>query len=213
MGSTAWLLLGVFSSLVSLTQGQQQRLSTTACSLDETFLNREDPNLHLMEYDVGDGLQTTQVYIEPDVTTFYADHSSYLPSSQKVTPKFNGLQAKFVNLSNDTIVMSWEESVGGNLHVMRHLQPWEAAGTASFPGHRFVFTPLGDAQKKTVLQRMIIQEYPNNLYFYDPYDVRENPTPPSFLKPDEKEKYTGWRKTMLFNEQYRAKTGRSYLGT
>ena len=65
---------------------------------------------------------------------------------------------------------------------MRHLDPWQATGTATFPNHQFIMTPVDD--ETTVLERFIIKEYPNNLYYYDPYKLKENPTPPNFLDED-----------------------------
>mmetsp|Transcript_12899 Transcript_12899/g.24498 ORF Transcript_12899/g.24498 Transcript_12899/m.24498 type:complete len:498 (-) Transcript_12899:63-1556(-) len=190
----------VLVSIVSLVFGQ----SITTCSLDEV---REDPNLQVMEYDVGDGLQTTKVYVEPDVTSFYKDKSD-LPSSQKVVPKFNGYQGKFINLSNETVVFSWESNTGQR-HVMRYLEPFTATGTATFPTHTFVMSSVED--QKEILERFVVGEYPDNIYAYDPFHVKENPVPPSSFTDKHKKMYTSWRKTMLFNDQYLVKTGRSYL--
>jgi len=78
---------------------------SNTCSLSEHEKAAKDPNLHVMEYDVGDGLQTTQVYIEPDVSTFY--RNSLPPSKTKVTPKFNGLGGKFINMSNKKVSYYW----------------------------------------------------------------------------------------------------------
>ena len=180
----------------------------TACSLDDRSFFGPDPNLQVLEYDVGDGPQTTLVYVEPNVTTFYRNQVA-LPSTQKVTPAFDGLQAKFVNLSNQSVTFFWEDRGTKIRHVMRYLDPWTATGTASFPNHQFVMTPRDD--ETTDLVRITVQAYPQNNYYYDPYHIRENPTPPSFLGPKDQKMYTRWRKTVLFDDQYKAKTGRSYL--
>jgi hypothetical protein len=180
----------------------------TACSLDQDgSYSFQDPNLHVMEYDVGDGPQTTMVYVEPDVTSFY--RSSAPPSTQKVTPLFEGFQAKFVNLSNQTVAFFWEDTHSRKRHLMRYLAPFHATGTASFPKHQFVMTPRDD--ESTVLVRLQVQAYPHNNHYYDPYRIRENPTPPSFLNEREQQLYTRWRKTILFDDQYLQRTGRSYL--
>jgi len=74
------------------------------CSLSEHEQKKEaivDPNLHEMTYDVGGGTQTTLVYVEPNVTTFYKNQRP--PSDAKVKPKFNGLSGKFINMSNSKI--------------------------------------------------------------------------------------------------------------
>ena len=80
----------------------QHSLGESTCSVDET---ERDPTLQEMEYDVGDGPQTTLVYVEPDVTTFYQLEEP--PSQTRVTPKFNGFQGKFINMSNKPVTLYW----------------------------------------------------------------------------------------------------------
>lgn len=98
---------------------------------------------------------------------------------------------------------------------MRNHNPWTASGTATFPAHRFVFTPANDPD--TVLARFIVGEYPENIYVYDPYLVEGDPEATEqnlqehLKKKGDREKYESWRKTLSFHEQYRNFTGRSYL--
>ena len=98
---------------------------------------------------------------------------------------------------------------------MRNHNPWTASGTASFPSHRFVFTPVDDPD--TVLVRFVVGEYPQNIYVYDPYLVEDDPEATArnlkehLTTQQDREKYESWRKTLAFNEQYLAVTGRSYL--
>jgi prolyl 4-hydroxylase len=182
-----------------------------SCSISDSDFGREDPNLQIMEYDVGDGPQKTKVYVEPNVTSFYRLYDTP-PSTQKVVPMFDGFQCKFVNLSNQSVVFSWEDTKSGQRHVMRYLEPWTATGTASFPNHQFVMTPMEEGpDSPNVLVRLQVQEYPHNNYYYDPYHIRDHPEPPSFLNTRQQESYRQWRKTVLFDDQYKAKTGRSYL--
>lgn len=72
-----------------------------SCSLYE-----KDPNLHEMIYDVGDGEQTTLVYIDPDVSTFYQLESSD-EKRKLVQPKENSLSAKFINMRNRPVSFYW----------------------------------------------------------------------------------------------------------
>ena len=108
-----------------------------------------------------------------------------------------------------------EEYEGGPKHAMRHMLPFGATGTATFPGHRFLMTEAN--KPDNILQAFVIKEYPENIYYYDPYHVPDDPVQTEKnladnLKTDEERKYYNqWRKTILFNEQYKAKTGRSYL--
>jgi len=98
---------------------------------------------------------------------------------------------------------------------MRNHNPWTASGTATFPTHRFVFTPNNDPD--TILVRFIVGEYPENIYVYNPYLVEGDPEATEqnlkekLKSKDDQEKYESWRKTLLFNDQYKAFTGRSYL--
>jgi hypothetical protein len=78
------------------------------CSIDAaSYQVTSDPNLHEMQYDVGDGPQTTLVYVEPDVTTFYKGTTAPPPATTKVKPKFNGLSGKFINMSNKPVSLYW----------------------------------------------------------------------------------------------------------
>lgn len=195
------LLRLLFLLIVVAAEGQ-------TCSVSPS--TERDPRLVEMTYDVGDGEQTTMVYVDPPVTELYQGEP---PASTKVVPKFNGLWGKFVNMSNKPITLYWESSPGGQKHEMRHQKPFSPASTATFPTHRFLICEEGQPDK--VLKLFVVGDYPENIYFYDPYFVEGDPEATEknlqVLTADERYRYDGWRKTMLFNEQYKAKTGRSYL--
>eukprot|EP00934_Nitzschia_sp_Nitz4_P004050 Nitzschia sp. Nitz4//scaffold11_size288233//92099//93646//NITZ4_000758-RA/size288233-processed-gene-0.153-mRNA-1//1//CDS//3329534026//4040//frame0 len=183
----------------------------STCSWAEDGL---DPALKEMTYDVGDGPQTFMAYVEPDVTSFYQGNP---PSNTKVVPKFNGLAGKFINMSNKNLVLYYETREGGSASAMRNFGPFSTGGTATFPGHRFFFTPEGtDASKENRVIEFVVKEYPENLYVYDPYLVEgdEAATKANLekeLSASEREIYDMWKKTLLFNDQYKNFTGRSYL--
>ena len=211
------------ASLVCLAVGQESATAaaaaaatanTTTCSLADP--DRQDPNLHGLEYDIGEGPQTTQVYIEPDVSTFYRDAES-CPATEKVRPAFQGLQGKFCNLSNQTVVFSLP-ATGADKEgrVEYYLDPWESIFLTTFTGHNVIVTlpktSTTSDDNDNILAQFQIQEYPHeNIYTYDPYNVKEHPDPPSFLSTEHEPQYTKWRKRLLFREQYLAKTGRDYL--
>jgi hypothetical protein len=96
---------------------------------------------------------------------------------------------------------------------MRNQQPFTASGTATFPNHRFLFAPPDEPD--TSLQFFLVGEYPENIYVYDPYHVPNDPekteTNLQALSKEDRAKYDHWRQTLLFNEQYKNVTGRSYL--
>lgn len=71
-------------------------------------MEERDPNLRLMTYDVGDGEQTTYVYVEPTIEEMYRltpqDKGQRI---QRVTPQFNGFAGKFINMSNKKCTLYW----------------------------------------------------------------------------------------------------------
>lgn len=173
-------------------------------------LDYKDPALQVMEYDIGYGKQSTLVYVEPTMEQMYNGNP---PASTKVVPKFNGLSVKFINMSNKPVRLSWEPRPGGTPSPMNRIAPFEASGTASFPTHSFIMTDPSSNDK--LLKRFSVGEYPENIYYYDPYEVEGDPAQTeknlAALSKDERGKYQKWKDTLLFNEVYRNFTGRSYL--
>ncbi|CAB9499451.1 Probable prolyl 4-hydroxylase [Seminavis robusta] len=168
-----------------------------------------DPTLKEMTYDIGYGEQTFLAYVEPDVKTFYTGDP---PASTKVIPKFDGLATKFINMSNKQVHLYWEPYEGGELAAIEMLEPFSATGTASHPGHIFVFA---DADKN-ILERVYIEEHPNNNYAYDPYFVEDDPEATDDvlqkeLNEEEYDKYIQWLDTLNFSDQYLEFTGRAYI--
>ena len=217
LAATALLVSSRSSFVVLAADVATASASQSQCSITDE--NRRDPALQEMEYDVGDGPKTTLVYVEPDVNTFYklqdeglADNA-VVPKRTKVTPKFNGFQGKFINMSNKPMTLYWEERAGGAQHVMRNHHPFSASGTATFPGHRFFFAPVDHPEQEAA--RFVVGTYPQNLYVYDPYTVPDDPAATEqnlkVLNQQERAKYENWIKTLRFNEFYVNKTGRSYL--
>lgn len=72
------------------------------CSLDSVDDNDDtaDPALQSMQFED----KTVQVYVQPDVTSFYKGEP---PAPEKVKPKFNGLSGKFINMSNKHVSLYW----------------------------------------------------------------------------------------------------------
>jgi prolyl 4-hydroxylase len=176
------------------------------CSL----INDEiDPALKEMTYDVGDGPKKFMAYVEPEVSSFYRDGEE----KTKVVPLFNGLAAKFINLSNKHVQHYWESGVGGNSVLMRYFDPFSSGGTASFPGHRFYMAHESEPENRLI--EWVVKNYPENIYVYDPYlvegDSQRTEANLSVLNKEERVLYDKWRKNLAFNEQYKNFTGRSWL--
>lgn len=65
--------------LVSLSRSE-----SPVCSLSAEEDGERDPALRQMIYNIGDGEQSTYVYVEPDIASFYRGNP---PASTKVSPK------------------------------------------------------------------------------------------------------------------------------
>ena len=74
---------------------------------------------------------------------------------------------------------------------------------------------MTDPDTDKLLQRYSILEYPENIYYYDPYEVKGDPKKTEKhlkqLTKEERKSYQKWKDTLRFNEVYRNFTGRSYL--
>lgn len=100
-----WFHFGVYANVTPPPQ----------CSAAE----EPDPALVEMRVDVGLGYTTHQVYVQPDVTTFYKGE---LPATTPVTPKHEGLAAKFVNMSDRHLELYWTGD--GVSHLMWRAPPF-----------------------------------------------------------------------------------------
>jgi hypothetical protein len=121
---------------------------------------------------------------------------------------------KFINMSNQRVKLSWEPQPGGTPNPMNNIAPFEASGTASFPSHSFIMTDPNDVSK--IFKRFTVGEYPENIYYYDPYEVEGDAAATEknlkkALSKKERSLYNKWRDTLKFNEVYKNFTGRSYL--
>jgi len=215
-----------FHGGVQLVQAEQAdaEADTQTCTWSSCNVEK-DPALKEFTYDVGDGPQTTMVYVEPELNSFYrksndnddeSDSDSDRPkrSYSKVQPAFNGLAGKFINMSNKQVDFYWESHAGGTAHLMRHYTPFSTGGTGTFPTHRFFFATKEEPDNH--LHSWVVGEYPDNTYVYDPYLVKDDPDQTEknlqeHLNEKERSQYDKWKKTLLYNDQYGDFTGRSYL--
>lgn len=208
----AFFLIIFYDLCTSVAVAAKEELSCSAT--EEQVQGSPDPNLREMEYDIGYGKQTFMAYVEPDITEFYRD--TPLPSSKKVVPKFDGLATKFVNMAKHPVHLYWEPYEGGELADMGLLEAFGATGSASHPGHRFVFcTP--NTNPPEILDRVFIVEHPQNTYVYDPYFVEGDPVKTAenldreLTTYEERLDYQRWEDTLHFSDVYLNFTGRSYI--
>jgi prolyl 4-hydroxylase len=149
---------------------------------------------------LGHNNETFWAYVTPDVSTFYQDP----PGTRRLQkPKFHGQFAKFINLSNKPVQVWWDAGPKREASYIADLAPFDSAGTASYPKHKFFVTPRRD--KTTVLETLVI-EPDKSLYSYEDPDLD-----PTMLSKQELELYTLQKNNLAFATQYRDVTGRDWI--
>lgn len=218
IGKRKATLMKVLALALGVGMAFGQSTTSTTCSIDDvsadTAHHPHDPDLHVLQYVVGEDMRTTKVYIEPGVATFYKDPES-CASRTKVKSAHSGLQGKFCNLSNQTVIFSFSSGreIDAKPHI-EYLDPWESIFQTSFTGQEVTVTTTTnyyDGDSKTILAQVKVQDYPHTTYTYDPYNIKHYPNPPSSWTAHDQQQYTKWRKILLFHQQYLVTTGRSYL--
>ncbi|KAL9189532.1 hypothetical protein ACHAXT_009207 [Thalassiosira profunda] len=194
----ALLLLGVASA----------QSPSSQCSLtDREFAN--DPAMQTMAFDLGYGPQEFRAYVQPDVSAFYQEPPG---SRTAATPKHNGHAAKFVNMSTRRVRLFWDPKDGRKGSPMSIMNPFNSAGTASFPGHAFYMSAWEDENE--ILARFVVDP-PTSVYYYDPITVEgdEEATQRNLdaLSAEEFASYQEHVSSRAFGEQYFEFTGREYL--
>lgn len=195
------------SSSRFLNNDHEELAATTRTSLS-SFANDNDPNLLPMTFHVppqGDLDNTSSrkflAYVQPDVSTFYRDTPG---TCRPMKPRFQGLAGKFINLSPDYLALYWDDGHGGSL--IADMPPFQAAGTATFPIHKFFISKKNN--KNDVVSRIHIHP-DQNLYVYDAFELGHATF--QDLSSDDLELYHIQKNNLYFAEQYRKFTGRDWL--
>jgi hypothetical protein len=89
-----------------ISSAQTTANNALTCSIADEHATQPDPALKELTYDLGQGTQSILAYVTPDVTSFYPPGTKP-PAKVPVKPKFKGLSAKFVNLSNKRVRLYW----------------------------------------------------------------------------------------------------------
>ena len=179
-----------------------------------------DKHLQPMEFSIlGDGQEDQNPKTE-DIETFYAyvaPHISYAynstPESDEITPKettFTGMFGKFINLSPKKLQVYWLGQGRANPVYIADLDPFGSAGTATYPGHNFIFVNKGESNPTKNILKDIHVVKDNSLYYFDPFNSIEIAS--QLLEPEELELYKLQYRNVAFNRVYEQKTGRQYLG-
>lgn len=123
----------------------------------------EDPMLQEVP-----GYENFKAYVRADVSTFYGEEPG---SRAEYEPSYQGVAAKFVNMSPDTVELYW---VGENPVLIQVIQPWSSGGTASFPGHKFIFAKPRHPDQ--VICRFEVQKG-TSVRFCDPFTPNDSSDP------------------------------------
>jgi len=198
--------------VLNVSSSKLKTASSSSASTCSANLDAKDPNLSEISFDIGYGQEHFEVYIQPNLTSMTRSSTPV----QAKTPRFNGLAAKFFNMSPDTVMLYWDPMTGREPTLISRLTPFYTAGTASFPGHNFLVTPVNYnfASNRKVLQRFVVSEGISN-YYYDPLnnpnDTEETNLNLATLTLKQYEMYEKMKRTQNFNIEYKKVTGREYL--
>eukprot|EP00545_Synedropsis_sp_CCMP1620_P002730 CAMPEP_0119007566 /NCGR_PEP_ID=MMETSP1176-20130426/3095_1 /TAXON_ID=265551 /ORGANISM="Synedropsis recta cf, Strain CCMP1620" /LENGTH=485 /DNA_ID=CAMNT_0006959743 /DNA_START=52 /DNA_END=1512 /DNA_ORIENTATION=- len=197
----AWLLLLHTGSLLALAQPAEKE---GTCAWNDVSCY-QDPHLKEITVDLGTGTNETFLAYHPsDVSTFYQEEPG---SRQAKVPSFHGQFGKFINLSPNPIIIYWSSGRKHNDVYIAEAAAFEAAATATFPGHKFLVRSKtdddsADLQMWTITAKQV-------LYTYDPFE--DGTLKLTDLKPDQLELYNLQKNNLKFAEQYKAATGVDYL--
>jgi len=144
--------------------------------------------------------------------------------SEEVMPIFNGFAAKVINLSYKPVNLWWDGGYvqGENGKTVKHdlkiatIAPFEAVGTATFPGHQFYLTPTYDSMD-TLDRFVLTNEERDAIHIFDPFE--KPPTGSGVtqykldrLSKDQRRKYDMQKLNKIFARDYRVATGRTWYG-
>jgi hypothetical protein len=196
------LLLSHVSTLAGAQQVQEEQTCRWQVPSTQECIA---PDRHLQEMTVrlGDDNATFVAYVPPDVSTFYQEP----PGTRRAKePSFSGQFGKFINLSPDPIRVYWDAGRDKEPVYLAQAGPFGAAGTATFPGHQFLVTPLKDPNK--ILTKWLITK-DTSLYVYDAFELGHANL--DDLTNDELANYQLQQRNLEFSKQYQQVTGTEWL--
>jgi len=165
-----------------------------------------EPNLQKMTVAYGSGAsEVFYAYVTPDVATFYNETAG---QRQAKTPAFTGQYGKFINLSPDTVKVHWHSGQrGAKPMYISDIEPFGSAGTATFPGHKFIVTASSNPDQVLTEWKM---EAGNALYYYDPFGMDPSKAQKA-LSTDQYHFYFIQLQNLAFAHQYKQFTGTDWL--
>ena len=180
---------------------------------------------------------TIPIYVQPPFSTFFQKPKSsatpplsvkdILKDNNKIpglsdkkkslTPSHTGFAAKFINMSAKPLNLYWDgASTSHPKTLIGTIQPFEAIGTATFPGTSFYVAPTYD--KEYSLQRWLVTA-DNTVLVYNPYNsdsglssITLNEKIKKELTDEQFMKYKMQLLNIAYGREYLAVTRRSWLG-
>ena len=164
-----------------------------------------DPNLKPMKVQFEDGTtdEDFYAYVLPDISKL---HQQPEGSMQVTETTFRGQMGKFVNNSPKSIQVLYRNKRKETSYIA-DVEPFGAAGTATYPGHNFVFVETSDPSN--ILLEVVVTKG-NAVYTYDPYGSIEE-AKKALEHPWQIELYTLQYRNLEFSHMYREFTGTEWL--
>lgn len=126
--------------------------------------NGEDPMLEEMP------TADFKAYRRRDISSMYQE----LPGTRiERNPKFQGIAAKFVNMSPQRLDLMWDNGNGPPGNLLAHTGPFESGGTSTFPNHMFYFIK---PKTKEVVCSMRVRKG-TSVYYCDPFVEHDKKDP------------------------------------
>jgi hypothetical protein len=112
-----------------------------------------------------------KAYKRQDISSMYQE----LPGTRiERTPKFQGLAAKFINMSPQRLDLTYDNAEGPPGDFLAHVGPFESGGTSTYPNHLFYFIK---PKTNEVVCSMRLRKG-TSIYYCDPF-VRTDKKDPS----------------------------------
>ena len=157
-----------------------------------------------------------EAYLRADIASFYRKEPGTV---QEIAPKFNGQAGKFINMSPEPMGLYWV-GPSGRSPISNQVPAFASGGTATFPGHEFVFVNPRKPQEPVCTFSI---RAGTSVYYYDPFSVPEDDqefdparcVPPQgtkaleldILTPEYREKYRANKFNLAFGALYKNITG------
>jgi len=200
-------LFFIYTVILQLVFGKTLEESYLTSSVEKEEL---DPALKEFSFDIDYGTEYFTGYVQPDIQTFTRGEHQHARK-----PTMDGHAVKFFNMSPNAVRLYWMPDDDEDPVPMELMGPFEATGSASYPGHVFMIASTDDDynDNKTPLITYYITD--RIVYYYDPFYAPHDPkltrTRLAKLSLRDYEKYENLFRNRAFGKEYEKNTGREYI--